>query len=83
MIALLTLLALQSAPLAPAKAPAVKAVAATDDKDVCRSDERTGSRLSTRTCHTNREWRELEFQSSEWLRSTRPLPCTDTSMACR
>ena len=92
MIILLLAAALQASPGA-AELPAtpvapVKVVAAASDrtalttsgKVVCREDQKTGSRLTSRTCHTEREWRELEFQSDNWMREMRPLGCSGSNV---
>ena len=87
---LLLVLALQTAGDAPPvaapgpNAPAAISHAAPPGSDtvVCRSDAHTGTHIGSRTCHTEREWRELEFQSAEWMRKMRPQPCLSGSSAC-
>ena len=46
------------------------------DRTVCHSDAHTGSRVATRTCRTERQWREAEDSSAEGLRTNRPISCT-------
>ena len=62
-------------PASPAQV-ASAAPAPKSDRMICRADTHTGSHVSSRTCRTERQWREAEDSSAEWLRTNRPISCT-------
>jgi cytochrome c5 len=53
----------------PASAAAATPAKAVDDEDkvVCKSQQVTGSRFSTRICHTKHEWAQIEKDSRDEL----------------
>jgi hypothetical protein len=52
---------------ASATAPPKAAEAADDDKVVCKSQQVTGTRFSTRICHTKHDWAQIEKDSRDEL----------------
>jgi invasion protein IalB len=77
MIAILAAVLLDAQPAAataapsatPASAPAATPAKAADDDDkvICKSQKVTGSRFSTRICHTKHEWAQIEKDSRDEL----------------
>jgi len=56
------------APAASAvSAPSAKPASADDDKVVCKNEQVTGTRFSTRTCHTKHDWAQIEQDSRDEL----------------
>ena len=43
------------------------------EKKICRSEERTGSIMPTRVCHSNSEWAAIERQNASTVERDRPL----------
>jgi hypothetical protein len=54
----------------PAAANAASEQPADGDKVVCKSVMKTGTRFRTRTCHTRKQWQEIEEQNK---RNTREM----------
>jgi hypothetical protein len=52
---------------ATAAGSAKTAAVADDDKIVCKSEQVTGTRFSTRVCHTKHEWAQIEKDSRDEL----------------
>jgi hypothetical protein len=52
---------------AVAAKPAKGVATADDDKIVCKSQQVTGTRFSTRVCHTKHEWAQIEQDSRDEL----------------
>ena len=50
---------------------ASEAIERDPDRVVCRRDKETGSRLSSRTCKTAREWEEERLLNQEEMRNAR------------
>jgi hypothetical protein len=48
---------------------ATEAIEGDPDRMVCRRDKETGSRLSSRTCKTAREWEEERLLNQEEMRN--------------
>jgi hypothetical protein len=56
-----------SATPASAAAPPKAVAAADDDKVICKSEQVTGTRFSTRVCHTKHDWAQIEKDSRDEL----------------
>jgi hypothetical protein len=52
---------------APAPTPGKTVAVNDEDKVVCKSEQVTGSRFSTRICHTKHEWAQIEKDSRDEL----------------
>ncbi len=51
----------------PAAAPNKAVEVADEDKVVCKSQQVTGTRFSSRTCHTKRDWAQIEKDARDAL----------------
>jgi hypothetical protein len=52
---------------APAATPAKAVAADDDDKVVCKSQQVTGTRFSSRVCHSKRDWAQIEKDARDEL----------------
>ena len=46
---------------------------------ICRREQETGSRMSTRVCKTAREWEQERFENQEVIRNNRRSPTSPGS----